>query len=622
MTFEELKDKALSLPYEPGVYLMQDKAGTIIYVGKAKKLKNRVSQYFQDTAAHTPKTRKMVSQIDHFDTIVARSEFEALVLECSLIKRHMPKYNILLKDDKGYPYLRVDLREDYPTMQMVSRINDKAEYFGPFGGRHVTQHVIDTLRLTLKLPGCSKQFPRDLGKDRPCLNFHMNNCDGWCQLSRSQKDYHARMEQAVLILQGNYKQVADELRAQMEAAADKLQFELAASLRDRLRAVESLGEKQLVTAGTMANTDVIGYYQNETRACFAVLHYVNGSLLDKEYEILPPSDDMQEAVSTLVKQFYLARGAAPKVILTPVEMEDAQLFSELLQQELNKKVLIRMPQRGDNVRLVELAQKNAREEAERITTKAERRAGTLGALADMLHLTDLPHRMESYDISNLAGTDIVASMVVFQDGKPLKSAYKRFQVEGLRDQDDYASMHQVLFRRLTHYVQGDAGFAERPDVLLIDGGVEHAKVAEDVLRTLGLSIPTYGMVKDNKHRTRALVTAADEEIAISAVPSVFALIGTIQEETHRFAITYQRTLRSRRMKASGLEDIPGIGEKRRQLLLKKFRSVKAIAQAQPEALEEILPASAAQAVYRHFHGQNEEGEPSCASSQEQPGASR
>ena len=621
MTFEELKDKALSLPYEPGVYLMQDKTGTVIYVGKAKKLKNRVSQYFQDTASHTPKTRKMVSQIDHFDTIVARSEFEALVLECSLIKRHMPKYNILLKDDKGYPYLRVDLAEDYPTMQMVSRITgDKASYFGPFGGRFVTQHVIDTLRLTLKLPGCSKQFPRDLGKERPCLNYHMNNCDGWCQLSRSQKDYHARMEQAVLILQGNYKQVAGELRAQMETAADKLQFELAASLRDRLRAVESLGEKQLVTAGTMANTDVIGYYQNETRACFAVLHYVNGSLLDKEYEILATADDPKEAVSSLVKQFYLVRGAAPKVILTPFEMEDAELFSALLQQELGKKVLIRMPQRGDNVRLVELARKNAREEAERITTKAERRTGTLGVLADMLHLPDTPHRIESYDISNLAGTDIVASMVVFQDGKPLKSAYKRFKVEGLTDQDDYASMHQVLLRRLTHYVQQDAGFAERPDVLFIDGGIEHARVAEDVLQTLGLSIPTYGMVKDDRHRTRALVTAAGDEIAIGAVPSVFALIGTIQEETHRFAITYQRTLRSRRMKASGLEDIPGIGEKRRQALLKKFRSVKAISQAGQAELEQVLPVPAAQAVYRHFHPQ--EGGTACASSQEPPEASR
>lgn len=607
MTFEELKDKALSLPYEPGVYIMQDKTGTVIYVGKAKKLKNRVSQYFQDTAAHTPKTRKMVSQIDHFDTIVARSEFEALVLECSLIKRHMPKYNILLKDDKGYPYLRVDLTQDYPVMQMVSKTaGDKASYFGPFGGRSVTQHVIDTLRLTLKLPGCSKQFPRDLGKDRPCLNFHMNNCDGWCQLSRSQQDYHARMEQAVLILQGNYKKVADELRTQMEAAADKLQFELAASLRDRLRAVESLGEKQLVTAGTMANTDVIGYYQNEARACFAVLHYVSGSLLDKEYEILSPADDPQEAVSALVKQFYLARGTAPKVILTPFELEDAELFSALLQQKLNKKVLIRMPQRGDNVRLVELAHKNAREEAERITTRAERRTGTLGALADMLHLPDIPHRMESYDISNLAGTDIVASMVVFQDGRPLKSAYKRFRVEGLTDQDDYASMHQVLLRRLTHYVQQDAGFSEHPDVLLIDGGVEHTKVAEDVLQTLGLDIPAYGMVKDDKHRTRALVTAAGDEIAISAVPSVFALIGTIQEETHRFAITFHHESHSRSSTRSALDGIPGVGKVRAQALLKTFKSVKAIREADIFALERVLPKDAAASVYLHFHGETDE----------------
>ena len=603
MTFEELKDKALSLPYEPGVYLMQDKTGTVIYVGKAKKLKNRVSQYFQDTASHTPKTRKMVSQIDHFDTIVARSEFEALVLECSLIKRHMPKYNILLKDDKGYPYLRVDLAEDYPTMQMVSRITgDKASYFGPFGGRFVTQNVIDTLRLTLKLPGCSKQFPRDLGKERPCLNYHMNNCDGWCQLSRSQKDYHARMEQAVLILQGNYKQVAGELRAQMEAAADKLQFELAASLRDRLRAVESLGEKQLVTAGTMANTDVIGYYQNETRACFAVLHYVNGSLLDKEYEILATADDPKEAVSSLVKQFYLVRGAAPKVILTPFEMEDAELFSALLQQELGKKVLIRMPQRGDNVRLVELAQKNAREEAERITTKAERRTGTLGVLADMLHLPDTPHRMESYDISNLAGTDIVASMVVFQDGKPLKSAYKRFKVEGLTDQDDYASMHQVLLRRLTHYVQQDAGFAERPDVLLIDGGIEHARVAEDVLQTLGLSIPTYGMVKDDHHRTRGLYYN-NLEIPIDTDSEGFRLITRIQDEAHRFAIEYHRSLRSKAQVKSVLDDIPGIGETRRKALMRRFRSIENIRDASVEELSqtESMNVQSAEAVYQFYH---------------------
>ncbi len=608
MTFEELKDKALSLPYEPGVYLMQDKQGQIIYVGKAKKLKNRVSQYFQNTAAHTPKTRKMVSQIDHFDVIVAASEFEALVLECSLIKRHMPKYNILLKDDKGYPYLRVDMREEYPVMELVNKVTgDGASYFGPYGGRGTTQRVIDTIRLTLKLPGCSKKFPRDLGKERPCLNYHMNNCDAWCQLSRSPQEYRARMEQAMMLLQGKYTELADKIREKMLAAAEALDFEQAALLRDRLRAVESLGQKQLVTAGSMANTDVIGYYQSEAKACFAVLHYVDGNLLDKEYEILQPADDEEEAVSTLVKQYYLARGAAPKVILLPKPMEDAALFEELLYQNLQKRVHIRTPQRGDNVRLVDLAQKNAREEAERVTSKAERALGTLGLLQNMLGLGSL-HRLESYDISNIAGTDIVASMVVFVDGRPSKQDYKRFKIEGLTDQNDYASMQQVLRRRLTHYVNGDAGFDARPDALLIDGGVEHANAVMQVQSELGLDIPTFGMVKDNRHRTRALVTPQGHEISISGTPAVFALIGTIQEETHRFAITYHHTLRSRRVRGSKLEEIPGVGPKRRETLLKTFKSVRAIEEASLTALEGAIGKAAGQAVYDYFH-QTQEEEP-------------
>ena len=608
MTFEELKDKALSLPYEPGVYLMQDKQGQIIYVGKAKKLKNRVSQYFQNTAAHTPKTRKMVSQIDHFDVIVAAGEFEALVLECSLIKRHMPKYNILLKDYKCYPYLRVYMREEYPVMELVNKVTgDGASYFGPYGGRGTTQRVIDTIRLTLKLPGCSKKFPRDLGKERPCLNYHMNNCDAWCQLSRSPQEYKARMEQAMMLLQGKYTELADKIREKMLAAAEALDFEQAALLRDRLRAVESLGQKQLVTAGSMANTDVIGYYQSEAKACFAVLHYVDGNLLDKEYEILQPADDEEEAVSTLVKQYYLARGAAPKVILLPKPMEDAALFEELLYQNLQKRVHIRTPQRGDNVRLVDLAQKNAREEAERVTSKAERALGTLGLLQNMLGLGSL-HRLESYDISNIAGTDIVASMVVFVDGRPSKQDYKRFKIEGLTDQNDYASMQQVLRRRLTHYVNGDAGFDKRPDALLIDGGVEHANAVMQVQSELGLDIPTFGMVKDNRHRTRALVTPQGHEISISGTPAVFALIGTIQEETHRFAITYHHTLRSRRVRGSKLEEIPGVGPKRRETLLKTFKSVRAIEEASLTALEGAIGKAAGQAVYDYFH-QTQEEEP-------------
>ena len=612
MTFDELKEKALSLPLEPGVYLMQDKSGTIIYVGKAKKLKNRVSQYFQNTASHTPKTRRMVSQIDHFDVIVAASEFEALVLECSLIKRHMPKYNILLKDDKGYPYLRVDLREEYPVIELVSKVvDDGASYFGPYGGRYVTQNVIDTLRLTLKLPGCGKKFPRDLGKERPCLNYHMNNCDGWCQLSRSPAEYHQRVEQAVWMLQGKYQEVADLLRTRMEQAAEELDFEQAAALRDRLLAVESLGHRQLVTAGTMANTDVIGYYQSEAKACFAVLHYVDGNLLDKDYEILGVADRKEDAVSALVKQYYLARGAAPREILLPCEMEDAELFAQLLQQNLGKKVRIRMPQRGNGVRLVELACKNAREEAERVTTRAERAAGVLNLLQSMLSLPNPPSRLESYDISNTAGTDIVASMVVFVDGRASKKDYKRFKIEGLTDQDDYASMRQVLHRRFAHYQNGDAGFDAMPDALLIDGGVEHANVVVDELDKMGIHVPTFGMVKDNRHRTRALVTPDGHEISISTNPAVFAFIGTIQEEVHRFAIQYHRLLRSKRIQASQLEKIEGVGPKRRELLLKKFKSVSGIRNAELSQLREILPDKAAETVWQYFHSEEQEEEAPC-----------
>ena len=608
MTFDELKEKALSLPYAPGVYIMRNKDDKVIYVGKAKKLKNRVSQYFQDTASHSPKTRVMVSHIHHFDVIVAASEFEALVLECSLIKRYSPKYNILLKDDKGYPYLRLNMKDIYPKIELVSKISDDgAEYFGPYGGRSVTHSVIEAIRLTLKLPGCNKQFPRDVGKDRPCLNYHMNQCAGWCQSSVSCTEYRIRMEQARQLLKGNYKDVAEQIKQQMLAAADSLDFELAASLRDRLKAVETLGTKQLVTAGTLADTDVVGYGETEAKACFAVLHFSGGNLLDKDYEVFPVPDDKTEAVSSLLKQFYLSRGLAPKRVLLPFGLEDGELFSELLEQKYGCRPKLRVPQRGDNVRLVELANKNAREEAERVTGKEERVNATLVTLGKMLGL-DIPKRIESFDISNISGTDIVASMVVFQDGKPRKSDYKKFKLEGLSDQDDYASMHQVLKRRFGHYKQMDKGFDAAPDLLLIDGGINHARVAVEALRELELSFPVFGMVKDDRHRTRALVTPEGQEIRIDNNQAIFSLVGNIQEETHRFAITYHRSLRSKRLRYSELDEIPGIGPKRKQELLKQFKSLTAIGQATLPELERLLPRDAAAAVYHHFRSKREEQE--------------
>jgi len=606
MTFDELKEKALSLPYAPGVYIMRDKSDKVIYVGKAKKLKNRVSQYFQDTASHSPKTRVMVSRIHHFDVIVAASEFEALVLECSLIKRHMPKYNILLKDDKGYPYLRLDMREIYPKITLVSRLaDDGAQYYGPYGSRTVTHDVMEAIRLTMKLPGCSKQFPRDVGKERPCLNYHMNQCAGWCQTGKSCAEYREAMEQARLLLSGNYKSVADQIRQQMLTAAEGLEFELAANLRDRLNAVEALGQKQLVTAGTLADTDVVGYGETETKACFAVLHFSGGNLLDKDYEVFARPEDKQEAVSSLMKQYYLSRGLAPKIVLLPFEIEDSELFSELMEQQFGRRSKLRVPQRGDNVRLVELANKNAFEEAERLTDKEERIGANLQLLGKMLSIAP-PKRIESFDISNISGTDIVASMVVFKDGKPKKGDYKRFKLEGLSNQDDYASMHQVVKRRFAHYKAGDAGFDEKPDLLLIDGGITHARVALSALQELELHFPVFGMVKDNRHRTRALVTPEGQEISIETQQSIFSFIGTIQEETHRFAITYHRQLRSKRLKYSELDTIAGIGPKRKQELLRQFKSLSAISQATLPELERFLPKDAAAAVYHHFHNTVEE----------------
>lgn len=601
MTFAELKQKAKSLPLCPGVYIMQDKSGQVIYVGKAKKLKNRVSQYFQDIASHSVKTRRMVSQIDSFDTIVASSEFEALVLECSLIKRHSPRYNILLKDDKGYPYIRIDMKKPYPEMEMVGRIaDDGAEYFGPYGGRYISQKVMDAIRVTLKLPNCSKKLPRDVGKSRVCLNYHLGNCAGWCQDGKSQAEYRKVMLQAARLLKGDYKKMAAEIRGSMEEAAEQLRFEEAAILRDRLKAIDGLNKKQFVTAGAAAQTDVIGYYENETKGCFAVLHFADGDLLDKEYQILTAAGDGAEAVSSLVKQYYMSKGAVPSRIFLPMEMEDSDLFAELLQQTYGRKVEIRVPKRGEGVKQVSLATENAKEEVDRITTKEERTAGTLRLLGNLLGLDETPRRFEAFDISNTAGTDIVASMVVFVDGKPLKRDYKHFKVRGLTEQDDYTSMRQVVSRRYQRYLDGDAGFACLPDVLFIDGGQMHAACASEELAKLGIAVPVYGMVKDDRHRTRSLITADGRELGISATPALFALIGRVQEEVHRFAISYHHKLRSKQVKSSVLDKIHGVGPARRGQLLRHFKTVKAIAGASMAQLMEVVPKNTAEAVYRHF----------------------
>ena len=406
------------------------------------------------------------------------------------------------------------------------------------------------------------------------------------------------------MLQGNYKTVAGEIKQQMLEASEEMNFELAANLRDRLRAVEALGQKQLVTAGSLADTDVIGYAEMGLKACFAVLHFSGGNLLDKDYSFLSIPDDRKTAVSSLLKQYYLSRGVAPKRVLLPFAVEDSELFSQLLQQKYGRKTRFLIPQRGDNLQLVSLANKNALEEAQRATGREEKISSALSLLEKMLSVKGL-ERIESYDISNISGSDTVASMVVFKNGKPAKSEYKRFKIEGLPGQDDYGAMRQVLSRRFDRYLAGDDGFLNTPDLLLIDGGTEHANVALDVLRERELVIPVFGMVKDNRHRTRALVTPEGQEIGIDSNPAVFSLIGNIQEETHRFAITYHRKLRSKRLRYSELDTIVGIGPKRKQELLRIFGSITAIRNAGLSELERILPKDAASAVYQHFHNAKE-----------------
>ena len=601
---EALLEKANRLPLLPGVYLMLDAQGDVIYVGKAKKLKNRVSSYFH--GEHLPKVAAMVEKVADFQVIVAASEFEALVLENSLIKRHKPHYNILLKDDKGYPFIRVDRRADYPRMEIASRaLKDGADYYGPFGGRSQSRTIINAVSAALLLPDCGRAFPRDIGKERPCLNYHMEKCAGWCLRDSDPADYRTRMEQAVLILQGKSDELTELLTQEMEQAAEELRFERAAELRDRIHAIESLQTRQRVIATVFNDTDAVGFRRG-AKSCFTVLHFSDGDLADKEVEMLEePLEEDSEAVADLVRQYYTASGAvAPKTILLPCEIDGLEALEKLIGETAGRKVSLEVPKRGERLRLVESAQLNAQEEILRRTTQEQRRSKTLEWLQRALDLEAFPRRIEAFDISNLGNMGIVAAMTVFQDGRPLKSAYRKFRIRDQEFQDDYASMFQAVTRRFQRYLDGDEKFSPLPDLLLIDGGEVHTQTAVRALTELGLSVPCFGMVKDDRHRTRALITADGREIGIAGNQAVFSMIGNIQEETHNSAIRYQRSLRREDLR-SVLDEIEGIGPSRRSALLQQFRSVRAVREADLESLSAVLPKNAAQAVYNHFHGKDE-----------------
>ena len=608
---DTLREKANNLPLLPGVYIMLDEHSEVIYVGKAKKLKNRVSSYFH--GEHLPKVAAMVEKVRDFNVIVAGSELEALVLENSLIKRHKPHYNILLKDDKGYPFIRVDGKSEYPTMSLASRsAKDGARYFGPYGGRYQTREIIQTIQKALLLPDCARKFPRDIGKERPCLNYHMGTCVGWCLADSDADDYRNRMRQAEMILEGKSGELIDSLRTQMETAAEDLRFERAAELRDQLRAIEALANKQRVISTAFADTDAIGFCRG-ARSCFTVLHFVDGDLVSKDVEMMEePLEEDAEAISDLVREYYTAhRGGWPKSILLPCEIEDAPELEELLSETAGRRLYLEVPKRGERLRLIESAALNAREEIQRRTTAEQRRSKTLEWLQKALGLETFPERIEAFDISNLGDTGIVAAMTVHVNGKPLKRDYRKFRIRDLDGQDDYASMYQAVYRRLKRYQDGDEKFSPLPDLLLIDGGEVHAATAMRAQEDLGVFVPTFGMVKDDRHRTRALITPEGREISISGNQAVFSLIGNIQEETHNTAIGYQRKLREESY-TSTLDKIVGVGPRRRSDLMKAFKSIKAIREASEEQLRLVVPKNTAAAVYNFFH--REEGA-SCASSQ-------
>ncbi len=608
MNREQLKERVRKLPMQPGVYLHKDKTGKVIYVGKAKLLKNRVSSYFQPPERLTPKTRQLVSHIDDFDIIVTETEFEALVLENSMIKKYKPKYNILLKDDKGYPYIRVDVKAAYPDFQVVSKpARDGARYFGPYPGRIAARRAIDTISEALRLKTCTRSFPSSIGKERPCLNQHLGRCCAPCTGKVSSEEYKALVDEAISLFQGDAKKLEKELQEKMNEASEALLYERAAVLRDRLRAVQKLGSRQHVVAGAYSDLDACAFVQGQTRACVCVLHFISGALQDKEYTLFNVAEsEASEVLSSFVKQYYAQRNVVPKTVLLSNELEEQEAVGEYLSSIAERKVELVLPQRGERRVLIRLAEKNALEEIERREKQSERRYKSLELFQKVTGIAALPVRLEAYDISNFAGKDTVGSMVVFFEGQPQKSAYRKFRIAcAANGQDDYASMREMLTRRIQRYVDGDEKFSPLPSAFLIDGGLGHVHICKEVLDSFGLGTPCFGMVKDDKHRTRALVTPEGDEFGLSATPALFAFIGRIQEEVHRFAIEYNRKLGGKKVRGSTLDKIPGIGEKRRTELLKHFGSIESIKNATVQELSRIIPQSAAISVFRFFHKEEE-----------------
>lgn len=599
-----LRKKAMALPLLPGVYIMHSADGEIIYIGKAKALRNRVSQYFGSQNNHAEKVRRMVDNVDHFEYIITDSEFEALILECSLIKQHTPKYNILLKDDKGYSYIKVSGDKWRKISYVLQKNDDGAEYIGPYKSSYYVKSAVEEANKIFMLPTCNRKFPQDFGKGRPCLNYHIKLCTAPCTGKVKFADYNESVEQALAFLKGGSSNSVKDLTKKMEEAAENLEFERAARIRDKISSIKKMGDKQKVVANKVLDEDVIGSFSDGKKTCYQVFRFEGGRLFDRESFVFDSGDSDSETEEFILR-YYTIRDDIPKNIAIDKEFDGLTAMQDWLSEKRGSKVYITVPQRGEQAQLMAMCRSNAAEELAQRKGATVKEYSVLEELKELLGLEKIPSYIESYDISNLAGTENVAGMIVYKDGKPYKCAYKKFKIKGFDGQDDYASMAEVIGRRFNEYLKAekaDDGFGKLPDLILLDGGKGQVAVAKQVLREMNIDVPLFGLVKDDKHRTRA-VTGDGGEISVNSRRALFTFLSKMQDEVHRFAIGYHHERRSKNTFKSSLTEIEGIGEKRARAMLKYFRTIDNISKADLEELEGCpqMTKSAAVAVYRYFH---------------------
>ncbi len=604
-----LREKAMKLPLTSGVYIMKNKQGKIIYIGKAKKLKNRVSQYFGSQNKHPIKVRKMVENVNDFDYILTDSEFEALVLEASLIKQNQPKYNILLKDDKGYSYIKVT-KGDYPKIFAVLQKDDEnADYIGPFTSSYTVKQNVDEANKIFRLPQCNKSFPNDFRKGRPCLNFHINRCMGVCTGKISRTEYNEAVKDAMDFLNGDISKIIRDLKEKMNICAEKLDFENAGKYRDRIRAIENMQAKQKVVTETGDSKDVFALATNEKELCIVVLRFDKGRLTDSEHFFFDQEKMVENVRCNFLIQYYGMNRAVPQRIYVDEDFDDVDLLVEHLTNVRGKKCTITIPQRGEGLKLINMCRENAYEKLAQKKGKSGVEVKVLEELRQLLGLSNVPEYIESYDISHTGGADNVAGMVVFKNGKPLKRAYRTFNIKSFAGQDDYGSMREVLTRRFNEYLahkdeNSQEGFGKLPDLILLDGGKGQVSVVKEVLAEFNLDVPLFGMVKDNKHKTRA-ITGDGGEIAINSTRSVFTLVSEIQEEVHRFSVGFHHKKHTKRGLELSLTKIDGIGDKKARELLKIFKTIKAIKFATVQDLEQVkgINHELAEKIYNFYNGE-------------------